>query len=146
MSISERETAIVPGPELPWLVEPEEQTAMMVPLAEVTMLGRHMAEPEQEVAVGELQHETSLAEVAEVSRLEPWNMSEPECRTTVVEVPEGPRLKRPRLSKEAAVVELEAMVSQVQLRASVPGEMAKAEAAITCLGWLRRQSDRRYDS
>jgi hypothetical protein len=38
----------------------------------------------------------------------------------VVEVPEVPRLERPRLSNEATVVELEALVSQVQLRPDVP--------------------------
>jgi hypothetical protein len=41
-------------------------------------------------------------------------------QTPVAEVTEARRLERPRLPKEAAVVELEARVSQVQLRASVP--------------------------
>jgi hypothetical protein len=110
MSISKGEIAILPRPELPWLVEPEEQTAM-VPVAEMTMLERHMAEPE---------HEVALAEVPEVSRLEVWDTSELECETTVAEVAEVPRLERARLSKDATVVELEAMVSKVQLRPSIP--------------------------
>ena len=49
----------------------------------------------------------------EVPLLEPWDMSELECETTVAEVTEVPRLERPRPSKEATVVELEAMVSKV---------------------------------
>ena len=53
MSISEGETAIVPRPELPWLIE--EQTGMM-PVAEVTMSERHVTEPEHEVAVAELEY------------------------------------------------------------------------------------------
>ena len=69
----------------------------MVPVAEVTMFERHMTEPEHDVAVAELEHQTALAEVPEVTRLE-----------------------RTMLSKGATVVELEAMVAQVQLRASVP--------------------------
>jgi hypothetical protein len=40
--------------------------------------------------------------------------------TTVVEVPEVPRLERTMLSKDATVVELEAVVAQVQLRPGVP--------------------------
>jgi hypothetical protein len=67
----------VPRPELPWQVEPEEQTGMMVPVAEVTMLEmRHMMEPEHEVAIAEFEHQTALAEVPEMSRLEPWDVSE----------------------------------------------------------------------
>jgi hypothetical protein len=50
------------------------------------------------------------------------------------------------LSKDAAVVELEAMVSQVQLRPRVPREMARTEASVTCLGWLRRYCQCRHDS
>ena len=69
------EATIVPEP--PWLVEAEEQPVMMVPVAEVAMLEmRHMAEPEHDIAVAELEHQTALAEVPEVSRLEPWDMSE----------------------------------------------------------------------
>jgi hypothetical protein len=118
--ILEGKAAIVPPPEPPWLVEPEEQTGMMVRVAEVTMFERHITEPEHEVAIAELEHETALAEVPEGPRLEVWDMSEFECKTTAAEVPEGPRLERPRLFKEATVVELEAMVSQVQFRPSVP--------------------------
>jgi hypothetical protein len=56
-TISEPKAAIEPRPELPWLVEPEEQLVMMVPAAEVTMLEtRHMTEPEHDIAVAELQH------------------------------------------------------------------------------------------
>ena len=68
--------AIVPPPEPPWLVEPEEQPVMRVPMAEVMVLEkRHMTEPEHKVAVAELQHqprmpETRVAEVPEVPRLE----------------------------------------------------------------------------
>jgi hypothetical protein len=87
----------VPRPEPPWLIEPEEQTGMIVPLAEVTMFERHMTESEHEVAVAELEHQTALAEV-----------------------PEVPRLERPRLPNEAPVVELAAVVSHVQLRPGVP--------------------------
>ena len=83
---------IVPRPDVP-LVEPEEQPVVMVPVAEVTMLERHMAEPQHEVAVAKLEHQTALAEVTEVSRLEPWDMSELECPTTVAEVPEVSRLE-----------------------------------------------------
>jgi len=93
---------------------------MMMPLAEVTMFERHMAESEHEVAVAELEHQTALAEVAEVSRLEPWDMSELGRETTMAEVPEEPRLERPRLPNEATVVELQPVVSQVQLRHRVP--------------------------
>lgn len=121
MPIFKGKAAIVPRPELPWLVQPEEQPVMMAASAEVMMLKMwHMAEPEHEVAVAELEHETALAEVTEVSRLEVWDMSELECEATMAEVPEMPRLERPRPSKEATVVELAAMVSQVELRASVP--------------------------
>jgi hypothetical protein len=144
MPIFEGKAAIVPRPELPSLVEPEEQPVMMVPVAEVMMLEpRRMAEPEHDVAVAELEHETALAEM---SRFEMWDMSELECETAVAEVPEVPRLERSRLPKEATVVELESVVSQVQLRASLPREMAKTETAVTCLGWLRRHCQRRYDS
>jgi hypothetical protein len=112
--------AIVPPPEPPWLVEPEEQTGMMVPVAEVTMFERHMAEPEHDIVVAELEHQPALAEMAEVSRLEPWEMSELGRETTVAEVPEVTRFERTMLSADATVVELEAVVAQVQLRASVP--------------------------
>jgi hypothetical protein len=67
--IFEGKATVVPRPEPPWLVEPEEQLVMMVPVAEVTMSERHMTEPENEIAVAELEHETALAEVPEVSRL-----------------------------------------------------------------------------
>jgi hypothetical protein len=73
-------------------------------------------------------------------------MSELGSETTVGEVPEVPRIERTMLSKDATLVELEAMVAQVQLRASVPREMAKTEAALTCLGWLRHHCQRRHDS
>jgi hypothetical protein len=121
MPIFEGKAAIVPRPELPWLVEPEEQPVMMVFVSEVTMLEmRHMTEPEQEVAVPKPEHTTTLAVVTEVSRLEVWDMSELECETTVAEVPEVPRLEWPRAPKEATVVELGTMVSPVQLRPDVP--------------------------
>jgi hypothetical protein len=81
---------------------------------------RHMTEPEHKIAVAELEHQTALAEVPEVPRLEAWGMSELECETTVVEVPEVPRHERAMLSEDATVVELEARVSHVQLRPSVP--------------------------
>jgi hypothetical protein len=95
--ILEGKAAIVPPPEPLCLIEPKEQTGMTVPVAEVTMFERHMTEPEHEVAIAELEHQTTLAEVPEMTRLE-----------------------RTMLSKDATVVELEAMVAQVQLRASVP--------------------------
>jgi hypothetical protein len=38
MPIFEGKAAIVPRPEPPWLIEPEEQPVMMLPVAEVTML------------------------------------------------------------------------------------------------------------
>jgi hypothetical protein len=43
------------------------------------------------------------------------------------------------------MVELEARVSHVQLRPGVPREIPEAEASVTCIGWLRRHSQRRYD-
>jgi hypothetical protein len=119
--ISKGKAAIVPRPEVPWLVESEEQPVMMVPVAEVMMFEmRHMAEPEHDVAVAELEHETALAELTEVSRLEMWDMSELEYEILTAKVTKVPRLERPRPSKEATVVELEAVVPQVQLRACVP--------------------------
>jgi hypothetical protein len=121
MPIFEGKAAIVPRPEPLWLVELEEQPAMIVPMAEVMMLEmRQMAEPEHEFAVAELEDEAAVAEVPEVSRLEVWDISELEGETTVAELADVPRLERPRLSKNPPVVELEAMVAQVQLRASVP--------------------------
>jgi hypothetical protein len=47
-----------------------------VPVAEVTMFERHMTEPEHEVAIAELEHQTASAEVPEMPRLEVWAMSE----------------------------------------------------------------------
>ena len=124
MPIFKGRATIVPRPEPPWLVKPEEQPVMMVPLAEVTMLEtRHMIEPEHEVAIAELEHQTALAEV-----------------------PEVPRLERTMLSKHATMVELEAMVSQVELRPRVRREMARTETSVTCLGWLRRHRQCRHDS
>jgi hypothetical protein len=77
--IFEGKAAFVPRPEPPWLVEPEEQTGMIVPVTEVTMLEmRHMAEPEHEIAVAEPEHQTALAEVP---RLEPWGMPELEMQS-----------------------------------------------------------------
>jgi hypothetical protein len=146
MPICEGKAAIVPPPEPPWLVEPEEQPINMTPAAEVTVLEmRHMTEPEHQVAVAELQHQARVPELPEVPRLKLRGMSKPECKTSVAEVPEVPRLERPRLSNEATVVEFEARVVQVQLRASVPREMAKTEAAVACLGWLRHHPQRRHD-
>ena len=45
-------------------------------MAEVTMFEPHMTEPEHEVAIAELEHQTAEAEEPEVPRLEPWDMSE----------------------------------------------------------------------
>ena len=119
--IFEGKVAMRPPPELPWLVEPEERPLTTMLMAEVTVLEtRHIAEPEHDVNVAELEHETALADVPEVSRLEPWDMSELECETTVVEVPEVTQLERPSLPKGATMVELESLVSQIQLRGSVP--------------------------
>jgi hypothetical protein len=133
-------------PELPWGVEPEEQRMIMLPAAELAMLEmRHMTEPEHKVAVAELQHQPRVPEVPEVPRFEVRGMSKPECETSVAQVPEVPRLERPRLSNEATVMELEARVSQVQLRHGVPRELPETESAISCFGWLRRHQ-RRYDS
>jgi hypothetical protein len=114
--IFEGKLAIMPQPEVP-LVEPEEQAVMMVPVAEVTMFERHMTESEHEVAIAEFEHQPGLADGTEVSRLEPWDMSELECGTTVGEVPEVPRLERTMLSKDATL--MEAMLSQVQLRSGM---------------------------
>jgi hypothetical protein len=145
--IFEGKVAMGPPPELLWLVEPEERPLTTMLMAEVTVLEtRHIAEPEHDVNVAELEHETALADVPEVSRLEPWDMFELECETTVVEVPEVTRLERPRLPKGATMVELESLVSQVQLRGSVPREMPKTEAAVACLGWLRRHCQCRHYS
>jgi hypothetical protein len=109
----------VPRLEPPWLIEPEEH-GVMVPVAEMTMFERHMTEPEHEIAIAELEHQTALAEVPEISRLEPWDVSELGRKTRVAEVPEVTRLERTMLSKDATVVDLEAMLSQVQLRAGTP--------------------------
>jgi hypothetical protein len=101
--------AVVPRPELPWLAKPEEQPAVMALATKMMMLKmRHMTEPEHEVAVAELEHQTALAEMTEVPRPEVWSTSE------------VPRSERPRLCKKTIVVELEALVSQVQIRPSVP--------------------------
>jgi hypothetical protein len=88
--IFEGKAAIVPGPELPWRLEPEEQATMMMRVAEVTVLERHVTGPEHEVTVAELEHQTALGEVPELSRLGVWHMSELGCKTTVAEVPEVP--------------------------------------------------------
>jgi hypothetical protein len=118
--IFEGQVAMGP-PELPWLVEPEERPLTTMLMAGVTVLEtRHIAEPEHDLNVAELEHETALADVPEVSRLEPWDMFELGCKTTVAEVPDVPRLERTMLSKDATMVELESLVSQVQLRASMP--------------------------
>ena len=62
--IFEGKAAIVPTPETPWLVEAEVEPIMMMPAAEVAMLEmRHVTQPEHEIAVAELEHETALAEV-----------------------------------------------------------------------------------
>jgi hypothetical protein len=74
--ILEGKAVIVPPPEPPWLFEPEEQAGMMVPAAEVTMFERHMTEPEHDITIAELEHQTALGEVPEVSRLEPRDMTE----------------------------------------------------------------------
>jgi hypothetical protein len=59
-----QDASLVPRLEPPWLVEPEEQPLVMMPLAEVARLEmRHVTQPEHEVAVAELEHETALAEV-----------------------------------------------------------------------------------
>jgi hypothetical protein len=50
-----------------------------------------MTEPEHDVAIAELEHQTALVEVPKVSRLEPWDMSELGRKNTVAEVPELPR-------------------------------------------------------
>ena len=88
--IFQGKAAIVPRPELPWRLEPEGQTAMMMRVAEVTVLERHVTGPEHEFTVAELEHQTGLGEVPEVSRLEVWDMSELGCKTTAAEVPEVP--------------------------------------------------------
>jgi hypothetical protein len=79
-----------------------------------------MTEFEHSVPVAELEHQAALAEV--------------------------PRLERRTLSKDATVVELEAMLSQVQLRPRVRGEMARTEASVTCLDWLRCHCQSRHHS
>jgi hypothetical protein len=130
--------------EVPWLVEPEEQPLVMMPLAEVmTLEMRHMTKPEREVAVAELEHETALAEV---TRFEGSDMSEPECKTTVAEVPEVPRLERTMLSEDATAVELGTVMSQMQFRPGVPREMARTEASVTCLSWLQGHCQCPHDS
>jgi hypothetical protein len=57
------------------IVEPE-QAAMRMRVAEMTVLERHVTGPEHEVAVAELEDQTALAELPELSWLEPWDMSE----------------------------------------------------------------------
>jgi hypothetical protein len=84
--------AIVPRPEPPRAIKPEEHLAVMVCLAAKVMVlkMRHMAERDHDVAVAELEHEPALAELTEGSRLEVWGMSELGCKITVAEVPEVP--------------------------------------------------------
>jgi hypothetical protein len=95
--IIEYKAAIVPRSEVPWLVESEEQPVMTVPVAKALVLEiRRVAELEHNVPVAEHKHETAVAEVTEV-----------------------PRLEGPRLPKEATMLKLGVTVSQVQLRASV---------------------------
>jgi hypothetical protein len=144
--IFEGRATIVPRREPPWLVEPEDQPVMMVPVAEVMMLEtRHMTEPEHDIAVAELQHQPSLPEVSEVARLEAWGVPELEWRTTVAKCPKGRDLNG-RDFPTPPVVELQALVSQVQLRRGVPWEMPKTETTFSCLGWLRYHPQRRHDS
>jgi hypothetical protein len=91
MPIFEGKAAIGPRPELPWQVQPEEERVMMALVAEVMVLEmRHIAEPEHEIAVAELQYQPRPPEVPEVPRLEVWGMPELECKTTVVEVLQVP--------------------------------------------------------
>jgi hypothetical protein len=91
MPIFEVKAAIGPRPELPWQVQPEEERVMMALVAEVTVLEmRHIAEPEHEVAVAELEYQPRPPEVPEVPPLEVWGMPELQCKTRVVEVSKAP--------------------------------------------------------
>jgi hypothetical protein len=87
--IFEGEAAIVPRPERPCRLEPEEQIAKLTRVAEMTVLERHVAEPEHDVAVAELEHQPALAQVTEVSRLELWGMPELGCKTVLADMPEA---------------------------------------------------------
>ena len=93
---AESKAAMVPRVQVPRLHEPEDQAAMTMTVAEVAALeARHVAELKHEIAVAELEHEAS--EVTEVA----W-------------------LEVPMLSNQAPVVELEAMVRPMKLRACLP--------------------------
>lgn len=111
--------AIVPRPEVRWLVEPEERPLM--PVTEgMTLEWRQIAEPEHEVARPEPEHDAALAELTEVPRPGVWKAFELERETAVAKVLEAPQYERSRLLKKAAAAKLEAIVSQVQLRGGVP--------------------------
>jgi hypothetical protein len=85
--ISEGKVPTVPRPKRPGLIEPEERTRVSIPVAEVIGLEkRDMAEPEERLAVAELEHEAALSKVIEMSRFELWNMSELEHEIPVAEV------------------------------------------------------------
>jgi len=65
--ISEGKLPIVPRSKRPGLIEPEERHLMLMPVAEVIGLEkRDMAEPEERIAVAELEHEAALCKVAEM--------------------------------------------------------------------------------
>jgi hypothetical protein len=85
--ISEGKVPIVPRPKRPGLIEPEERTPVLIPVAEVIGLEkRDMTEPEERLAVAELEHEAALSKVTETSRFELWNMSELQHDIPVAEV------------------------------------------------------------
>ena len=111
----------MPRLKMPRLAELEEWAAM--PEAERMGLEvRDMAEPECETSV--VAEPTLVAEATEMPRLEVWDMSELEYEAFVItefehEAPVAKVTEVSRLAEEATVVELEAMVPQVQLRARV---------------------------
>jgi hypothetical protein len=102
----------------------------------------HRCELEHDIALAEFEHEAALSKVAKTSWLAKCDMPELENEIPVVEATEGPWFETLRLRKEAAVVEIKAMLSQLQRWAKVAIEMARTKPALICLGWLRPHSQR----
>ena len=98
----EGEASIGPGLEVARMPKFEEQVVVAMPVAELVGLAvRDMAE---------LEYETAVAEVTEVSKV------------SVLKVPRG--------AEETAEVELEIGVPQVQLRTSARSEITETEAVV----------------
>jgi hypothetical protein len=112
----------MPRLKMPRVAEFEEWAA--TPEAEpVGLEVRDVPEPESETPV--VPEPALVAEVTEMPRLEVWDMSELEHEAIVIaefehEAPVAEVTEVSRLAEKATVVEIEAMVPQVHLRAGVP--------------------------